>query len=164
MKGKDKCKILKQIRKKIAEENDIQYVVEECKHKGECKGTCPKCEAELRELERELSLRRKIGKRVAVAGLAAGMIVTTTACTPEDVVDWVDSLMNPISHQQVDGVIPAPLMGEASPPYWKLEGDISYDYNEETVNEAYESREPLEEASACEEPVGETSANEETVK
>ena len=29
MKGKDKCRILKQIRKKIADENDIPYVIEE---------------------------------------------------------------------------------------------------------------------------------------
>ena len=48
--GKKKCKILKEIRKKIAEENDIPYVTRECTHKGECSGTCPRCEQELREL------------------------------------------------------------------------------------------------------------------
>ena len=85
MRGKEKCKILKQIRKQIADENDIPYVVEECKHKGECRGTCPKCEAELRQLERELSLRHRIGKTVAIAGLAAGMLTMTTGCTLEDV-------------------------------------------------------------------------------
>ncbi|MBO4697756.1 MAG: hypothetical protein J5643_10855 [Lachnospiraceae bacterium] len=144
MKGKEKCKILKQIRKKIAEENDIQYVVEECKHKGECKGTCPKCEAELRELERELSLRRKIGKHVAVAGLAAGMIVTTTACTPGDVIDWVDSIMNPMYHQQVDGLMQPPVMGELIEP---LEGDVSYQgYDELQYNE-----DKAEEETYCEE-------------
>ena len=73
MKGKEKCKALKEIRKKIADENDIPYVVEECSHKGECKGTCPKCEAELRYLERELERKEKIGKKLAVVGLVAAV-------------------------------------------------------------------------------------------
>ena len=47
MKGKNKCKILKEIRQKIADENDIPYVTRECTYRGDCKGTCPKCEAEL---------------------------------------------------------------------------------------------------------------------
>ncbi len=84
MRGKDKCKLLKQIRKQIADENDIPYVVEECKHKGECKGTCPKCEADLRMLERELSLRYRLGKTVAIAGIAAGMLTMTTGCNIDD--------------------------------------------------------------------------------
>ena len=45
MLGKLKCKLLKQIRQRIADENDIPYVTSECSHKGACKGTCPKCEA-----------------------------------------------------------------------------------------------------------------------
>ena len=59
--GKEKCKALKQIRKQIADNNDIKYAVEECKHKGNCKGTCPKCEAEVRYLERELEKRINTG-------------------------------------------------------------------------------------------------------
>ena len=55
MNGKSKCKILKDIRKKIAEDNDISYVTSECKYQGECSGTCPKCEAEVRYLEEELA-------------------------------------------------------------------------------------------------------------
>lgn len=47
-KGKRTCKILKEIRRQIAEANDIEYVVEECQYKGDCLGTCPKCEAEVR--------------------------------------------------------------------------------------------------------------------
>ena len=35
MQGKEKCKALKEIRKQIAENNDIKYVVDECKHKGD---------------------------------------------------------------------------------------------------------------------------------
>ena len=36
MNGKSKCKILKDIRRKIAEENDIAYVTSECKYQGDC--------------------------------------------------------------------------------------------------------------------------------
>lgn len=71
MRGKEKCKALKEIRKKIAESNDIEYAVTECSHQGDCKGTCPKCEAELRYLERELERRVKLGKTAVVAGLTA---------------------------------------------------------------------------------------------
>lgn len=133
MKGKEKCRMLKQIRKKIADENDIPYVVEECPHQGECEGTCPKCEAELRKLEEELSLRRRIGKKVAVAGLAAGMIVSTTACTPGDIIEVVEELMNPHSYSRnvEGGLVEPPLEGEALPVYEELTGDIAY-FPEET--------------------------------
>ena len=80
MNGKNKCKILKEIRRRIAEENDIAYVTSECKHQGNCLGTCPKCEAEVRYLEQELDKRKKAGKAVAVAGIAAAMVVTASGC------------------------------------------------------------------------------------
>lgn len=115
MRGKDKCRILKQIRKKIADENDIPYVIEECPYQGECKGTCPKCEAELRKMEEELSLRRRIGKGVAIVGVAAGVMATATACTPQDVVEEVASVLFGIGHgPQVTGVAP------------DLTGDVGY--------------------------------------
>lgn len=80
MNGKSKCKILKDIRKKIAEDNDIDFVTSECKYQGECPGTCPKCEAELRYLEEELAKRKNLGKAVAVAGIAAALVVGSTGC------------------------------------------------------------------------------------
>ncbi len=80
MTGKDKCKILKEIRRQIAEQNEIEWVVSECKHKGNCRGTCPKCESEVRKLERELDLRRKIGKKIALAGISAAFIAGLAGC------------------------------------------------------------------------------------
>ena len=79
MLGKNKCKILKEIRQKIADENDIPFVTKECSFQGECKGTCPRCESELRYLEKQLALRASLGKRVAVAALCAGMTMGTSA-------------------------------------------------------------------------------------
>ena len=80
MNGKNKCKILKDIRRQIAENNDIAYVTTECKYQGECSGTCPKCEAEVRYLEEELQKRQKAGKALAVAGIAAALMVNTAGC------------------------------------------------------------------------------------
>ena len=73
-KGKKTCKILKEIRRQIAEANDIEYVVEECQYKGDCLGTCPKCEAEVRYLEQQLHQRQLLGKAVMVAGISAGLL------------------------------------------------------------------------------------------
>lgn len=76
-KGKQTCKILKEIRKQIAEENDIKLVIEECTYKGDCSGTCPKCESEVRYLERELEKRQRLGKAAMVAGLSVGLLGTS---------------------------------------------------------------------------------------
>ena len=78
--GKKTCKILKEIRQQIAEKNDIEYVTSECSFQGECEGTCPKCEAELRYLERELRKRQQLGKVVTIAGISLGVASTFAAC------------------------------------------------------------------------------------
>ncbi|MBR4972563.1 MAG: hypothetical protein IKY59_06310 [Oscillospiraceae bacterium] len=80
MNGKSKCKILKDIRRQIARENDIDLVISECKYQGDCAGTCPKCESEVRYLEQELRKRQQMGKAVAVAGIAAALVVTSAGC------------------------------------------------------------------------------------
>ena len=77
--GKNICKQLKEVRKRIAEENDIPLEIEECAFKGECRGTCPRCEAEVRYLENALADRLRIGKVATVAGLALGLATTAQA-------------------------------------------------------------------------------------
>ena len=79
-KGKRTCKILKEIRKQIAAENDIELVIEECTYKGDCLGTCPRCEAEVRYLERELEKRQRMGKVAVIAGLSLGTMLTASSC------------------------------------------------------------------------------------
>ena len=81
-KGKQTCKILKEIRKQIAAENDIELVVSECTYQGDCKGTCPKCEAEVRYLERELEKRQRMGKAAVFAGMTIGTAITAAGCGP----------------------------------------------------------------------------------
>lgn len=75
--GKQTCKILKEIRRQIAAENDIKLVIEECTYQGNCIGTCPKCEEEVRYLERELEKRQRMGKAAIVAGLSVGLLGTS---------------------------------------------------------------------------------------
>lgn len=75
VRGKQTCKILKEIRRQIAEANDIEYVTSECRYKGDCLGTCPKCEAEVHYLEQQLRARSLAGKAVALAGISAGIML-----------------------------------------------------------------------------------------
>lgn len=70
MTGKEKCKLLKQIRKEIAESNGIVYLTSECTFEGECRGTCPKCDAEIRYLDNELQEKAARGEKITLAGLS----------------------------------------------------------------------------------------------
>ena len=79
-KGHNICDTLKAIRKQIADANGIDYSPEECHFTGECKGTCPKCEQDVRDLEHELRRRQTAGKAIKVAGIAAGLVVMA-ACS-----------------------------------------------------------------------------------
>ena len=96
-KGKQTCKILKEIRKQIAAENDIDLVVSECTYQGDCLGTCPKCEAEVRYLERELEKRQRMGKAAVVAGLSVGLLgpsQVALAQTPDTIPSRNDSIVD----------------------------------------------------------------------
>ena len=75
--GKSICAALKQVRKRVADTNGIVYAPKECHFEGNCNGTCPACEAEVRYLEHQLNLLRKAGKAVTVMGVALGMAFTT---------------------------------------------------------------------------------------
>lgn len=70
MTGKEKCKLLREIRREIAEANGIVYLSAECTHDGECAGTCPKCDAEVRYLDSELNRMAEEGKKITLAGLS----------------------------------------------------------------------------------------------
>ena len=108
MRGKDKCKILKEIRQRIADENDIPYVTRECSYHGECTGTCPRCESELRYLEQQLERRRSLGKRVSVAALCVGIALASAGCAP--------TVKQPTESMQTD------LTGEVGPDESNIEG------------------------------------------
>ena len=145
MNGKKKCKILKEIRKQIARDNDITYITTECKHQGNCKGTCPKCEAEVRYLEAELEKRRMAGKQVVVAGIAAAMMMSAS-CTPdveetssasskaesaESVYsETVDGLMEPPSEEE-SVTMGEPIPESSEEEFW--EGEVPEESSEEEL-------------------------------
>ena len=105
-KGKQTCKILKEIRKQIAAENDIELVVSECTYQGDCLGTCPKCEAEVRYLERELEKRQRLGKAAVVAGLSVGLLGASQvalAQTPDSL--RMDTIENADEIEEIFGIV-----------------------------------------------------------
>ena len=75
--GRRICGVLKTIRKQVADANEIKYEPRECHHQGECRGTCPACEAEVRYIEQQLNIRRQLGKAVAIVGISAGLSALT---------------------------------------------------------------------------------------
>ena len=81
VKGKSTCKLLKSIRQQIADANGISYQPKECHYEGDCAGTCPACEEEIRYLERELKARKGNGFGMKVAGIAAGICATVMPMT-----------------------------------------------------------------------------------
>ncbi|MEE1084241.1 MAG: energy transducer TonB [Paludibacteraceae bacterium] len=82
-KGKFKCDKLKEIRKVIADANNIYYNPSPCTHKGDCNGTCPKCEAETHYIEDQLNLRRQAGKAIKIVGLATSILALSACNGPQ---------------------------------------------------------------------------------
>ena len=109
--GKEICRILKEIRRQIAKANDIEFVTAECRHKGDCAGTCPKCESEVAYLEEQLARRRRLGLTTKVVGLSLGLAaiaptVMVTSCTKGDLIP---------PDEQLQGDVEAPTAGVIAP-------------------------------------------------
>ena len=116
--GKNRCEYLKEIRKRIATENDITLEQRECTFKGECSGTCPFCEAEMRYLEKELHKRKALGKAVTVAGIALSSVMLS-ACGPKDNSPRGESMTlppEPDTTLTVTDSVPADAVADQAPP------------------------------------------------
>lgn len=120
--GKKICSVLKTIRKQVADANNIKYEPRECHYEGECRGTCPACEAEVRYIERELDIRRQLGKAVAIVGISAGLSALT-GCSGK--VKKVDSVSEEESRLSVGKVMVDTLE--------RLDGDVEYKSPVDTV-------------------------------
>ena len=103
VKGKSTCKLLKDIRQQIADANGISYQPKACRHKGDCAGTCPACEEEIRYLERELKARKGNGFGMKVAGIAAGICATVMPMTAAAQAVTPDSTANRPVHTAKKG-------------------------------------------------------------
>lgn len=71
---KEKCKVLKQVRKKMADSLNIDLHQTECTYEGACSGTCPKCKQE------EEMLNRALLKRTAMVASVGMLSVGLTGC------------------------------------------------------------------------------------
>ena len=111
--GKRICQALKELRKRIADANEIPFEIEECTHKGDCPGTCPKCEAELHYLMESINQRGLEGKPVVVEGLMS-----------EDELRQAFSI-DPTGHEIPLTPDDFVLEGMPSPPQHILMGDIA---------------------------------------
>lgn len=158
MKGKEKCKALKEIRRQIAEKNDIPYVVSQCKYQGDCLGTCPRCEAELRYLERELAIRQGLGKAAAVAGISMSVCASLTACAsvtegtaPADYED----ISGDVEIYEPDDLLPQTDIKEADPEKETQNDTKETDPEKETQNDTKET-DPEEEIAGKIERIDET--------
>lgn len=75
--NKEKCRKLKQIRKRMADTLHIDLHQRECTYEGPCSGTCPKCKQE------EQQLNQAILKKTALAAGVVTMTVGLTGCVIE---------------------------------------------------------------------------------
>ena len=142
MSGKKKCRILKEIRQRIADENDIPFGTHECRYQGKCRGTCPKCESELAYLEKQLAARAAAGKKIAVAALCAGMTFSMAGCSnlipekePEEVTDLSGMIAEPEPDNgdpdQNDPYTDGSENGDTEDEIVELSGEVAYpDYED----------------------------------
>lgn len=82
--GRRICDILKEIRNKVAKEGNIDLHQKECNYKGECSGTCPACEAELKKINESFNHK----KLLSLAGCVT-MMLPLTACTNNTVDSYI---------------------------------------------------------------------------
>ena len=134
--GKNKCRILKEIRQKIADENDIPYVTHACRFKGDCSGTCPRCESELRYLEKQLAARAAAGKRVAIAALCAGMTFGMAGCSSPlssgsnnntDLSGYIESIDSGDDVSVTTGEVAPPASAAGSTEEIELLGEVGFE-------------------------------------
>lgn len=64
--GKKVCELLKDIRKQIADDNGIEYTPDSCNHEGDCLGTCPQCDKELKELQEILDKKESCNEPIII--------------------------------------------------------------------------------------------------
>lgn len=122
--GKQTCETLKDLRLQIAKNNDIDYHPTQCNHKGECAGTCPACESEVRYIEDQLALRKAAGKAIKIFGVMATMTMMAS-CKPLAPTDGPIRGKVPAEvEENQPSQNPKETEGEPEPEIYKLEGDV----------------------------------------
>lgn len=135
---KEKCRELKQIRARIAEDLGIRLLQSECTYEGYCSGICPKCKSEEMRLNAALMKKQmeevNLKGRIAAAGLTtvaalclsgcglsdSGDLEGATTSLEEEILDG-DVENTPDTEETLDGAIP---YTEETEEF--LEGDVEY--------------------------------------
>ncbi len=123
--GRKICNALRDVRRQIALANDIPYETTDCHFEGDCQGTCPKCESELRYIENQLSLRRAAGKAVSLVGLSLGISAAFASCANQPAATNQETAEN---ESETNIIKELPVVGYA-------ETDTIEEEFEDTINE-----------------------------
>ena len=91
MTGKEKCELLKAMRREIAEANGIIYLSAECTYEGDCPGYCPKCDAESRYLDVELNRLAREGRELKITNFAYQSVIHSELLSDEQSVEKTTS-------------------------------------------------------------------------
>ena len=83
---------MKSVRREVAAANGIELEIPDCTFDGECPGTCPRCEAEVRQLEQALSHRQSLSQKVAIVGVAMGLALSGMSAASAQNVNPSDSV------------------------------------------------------------------------
>ena len=103
MNGKEKCNLLKAMRKEIAEANGIPYNSAECPHTGDCPGYCPKCDEEARYLDTELERLEANGAEIKNLNTYTDLQVTYLQNLLKEMGDSITNEINQAS-KELNGV------------------------------------------------------------
>ena len=117
--GRQKCDLLRSIRQQLAIEYGLDYTPAECHHVGDCPGTCPVCDAELANLQRQLDER-------GITEVAEKIDIRSTIITidPDEEYHDLEGLASPMSRGRdakitdiPEGIIPDDMLlqGEIMP-------------------------------------------------
>ena len=109
MNGRQKCEMINQIRKKVADNNDIDFVIYDCTFEGDCTGRCAKSDSELSYLESELEKRQNEGLKLKLEGVFTLDIDEITQQTHQD---------NSVNRQEkLEELRENPLLSDLPPRY-----------------------------------------------
>ena len=112
--GKKICGELKKIRRRIADENGIKMDIPECTYEGECRGTCPRCEWEVKYLEKTLFERMKLGKIATISGLA----LTLSSCNGGEGIGPDIQVVGDVPNTDTENVVSETIPPPPPEPEW----------------------------------------------
>lgn len=130
MKGKDKCELLKDMRRQIAKACNIEYEPKSCDFEGDCSGYCPVCDSESKWLLEEIRRKGYTDKEIWVYSDYRKTDYKLKQYNPEG-----RRKMNQI-FKDVQ-IVPGPMLGvvEFINPYENVEEDNEEIYDEKSEEE-----------------------------